>query len=256
MKKLNVNTRNNQCKLKIILAVSILNIPMCISTAYATIALDRTRAIITSDEKSISLNITNENKQFPYLANAWLENEKGEKINEPFTVLPPIQRVEAGAASQIKIQALPAAAALPQDRESVFYFRLREIPPKNDTPNTMQLAVQSRIKLFYRPIGITQKNGPGATPWQEKMTLIQQNGQYIANNPTPYFITIVAASTDKNSQPIDKFEPVMISPKTTQSLNISVNTLGNTPVLTYVNDQGSRPTLKFTCQANQCQVTR
>lgn len=50
-----------------------------LSSAQAAVALDRTRAIITGDEKSISLNISNENKQLPYLAQGWVENEKGEK---------------------------------------------------------------------------------------------------------------------------------------------------------------------------------
>ncbi|MBH2713317.1 molecular chaperone, partial [Serratia marcescens] len=36
------------------------------STADAAIALDRTRAIYVSDAKSISLNITNENKELPF----------------------------------------------------------------------------------------------------------------------------------------------------------------------------------------------
>lgn len=40
------------------------------STADAAIALDRTRAIYVSDAKSISLNITNENKELPFLAQA------------------------------------------------------------------------------------------------------------------------------------------------------------------------------------------
>ena len=48
-----------------------------LSSAQAAVALDRTRAIITGDEKSISLNISNENKQLPYLAQGWVENEKG-----------------------------------------------------------------------------------------------------------------------------------------------------------------------------------
>lgn len=49
------------------------------SSAQAAVALDRTRAIITGDDKSISLNISNENKQLPYLAQGWIENAQGEK---------------------------------------------------------------------------------------------------------------------------------------------------------------------------------
>ncbi|WP_153070434.1 fimbria/pilus periplasmic chaperone, partial [Escherichia coli] len=83
-----------------------------------------------------------------------LEDEQGNKIQSPLVVLPPVQRIEPGKPSQIKIQALPAAKQLPQDRETLYYFNLREIPPKSNKPNTLQIALQTRIKLFYRPAAI------------------------------------------------------------------------------------------------------
>lgn len=98
----------------------------------ATIALDRTRIIFNGADKSVSLSISNQNKELPYLAQGWLENEQGEKIETPLIVLPPIQRIEPGNKSQVKVQSLPDIAQLPQDRESVFYFNLREIPPRSE----------------------------------------------------------------------------------------------------------------------------
>ena len=85
-----------------------------------------------------------------------MENENGERIESPLIVLPPIQRIEPGDKSQIKVQSLPDIAKLPQDRESVFYFNLREIPPRSNKPNVLQIALQTRIKLFYRPASITR----------------------------------------------------------------------------------------------------
>lgn len=35
---------------------------------------------------------------------------------------------------------------------------------------------------------------------------------------------------------------------------VSATALGNSPVLTYINDYGGRPTLTFSCQGNQCHV--
>ena len=225
-----------------------------LTSAHAAVALDRTRAIITGDEKSISLNISNENKQLPYLAQGWIENDKGEKISEPFTVLPPVQRVEPGAKSQVKIQALPGAAALPQDRESVYYFNLREIPPKSDKPNTLQLALQTRIKLFYRPKNIIPTSEQVNNPWQEKLTLTRQGDKYTVTNPTPYFVTIVDAAPNIDGKTVADFDPVMVAPKSSQVLGGSVNALGSKPVLTYINDYGGRPTLTFQCQGHDCHV--
>jgi P pilus assembly chaperone PapD len=135
--------RNNT--VKTLSVAGLLTTTLLSGQAQAAIALDRTRVILNGGDNSASMSITNKNTQLPYLAQGWLENEQGEKINSPLIVLPPVQRVEPGAQSQVKVQALPAAKALPQDRESLFYFNLREIPPKSNKANTLQIALQTRI---------------------------------------------------------------------------------------------------------------
>lgn len=147
---------------------------MFTSQAIAAIALDRTRVIFNGADKSISLNVSNQNKELPYLAQGWMENENGERIDSPLLVLPPIQRIEPGDKSQVKVQSLPDIAKLPQDRESVFYFNLREIPPRSDKPNVLQIALQTRIKLFYRPAAIYATQTDLTHPWQEKIILTKK----------------------------------------------------------------------------------
>ena len=82
---------------------------------------------------------------------------------------------------------------LPQDRESVYYFNLREIPPRTDKANTLQIALQTRIKLFYRPAAIVPSQQQLSNPWQQKLTLTRVGDQYRVNNPTPYYVTLVDA---------------------------------------------------------------
>ncbi|CAI1077631.1 Chaperone protein papD precursor [Serratia proteamaculans] len=218
----------------------------------AAIALDRTRVIFDGGQNSVSLNISNQNKQLPYLAQAWLEDEQGNKMQSPLVVLPPVQRVEPGKPSQVKIQALPAAKQLPQDRETLYYFNLREIPPKSDKPNTLQIALQTRIKLFYRPAAIAPQQN--AAPWQEQLTLTKQGDKYQVNNPTPYYITLVDAGSKKGAEGVKGFEPLMVPPLGNVSLGVSAAALGSRPVLTYINDYGGRPQLTFSCSGSACQV--
>ncbi|CAI0998463.1 Chaperone protein papD precursor [Serratia marcescens] len=222
--------------------------------ASAAIALDRTRVIFNGGDKSVSMSISNENKQLPYLAQGWIEDADGKKISSPLTVLPPVQRLEPGAKSQVKVQGLPAANTLPQDRETLFYFNLREIPPKSDKPNTLQLALQTRIKLFYRPKAIAVTNPESVAPWQEKLTLTKQGDGYQVNNPTPYYVTLVDASSKKGGASAPGFEPLMVPPKGSASLKVAASALGNAPVLTYVNDYGGRPQLTFSCNGASCQA--
>ncbi|MGG7597588.1 chaperone protein PapD [Pseudomonas sp. TE6288] len=221
-------------------------------TTLAAVSLDRTRVIFTGADKSVSLGISNQNAQLPYLAQAWLENEHAEKIGSPLVVVPPIQRLEAGSNSQVKIQGLPALAELPQDRESLFYFNLREIPPRSDKPNTLQIALQTRVKLFYRPAAIATKASMGQVPWQERLTLIRQGDAYRVNNPTPYYVTLIDAARDAKAGSVSAFKPLMVAPGAQQDLGLGRTQLGDSPVLTYVNDYGGRPRLSFTCAGDTC----
>lgn len=231
---------------------SLLLSAVVVDSSQAAIALDRTRIIFDGSQKSVSLNVSNQNKQLPYLAQGWIEDDQGNKIQGPLTVLPPVQRIEPGKPSQVKIQALPAVQLLKQDRETVYYFNLREIPPKSTKPNTLQLALQSRIKLFYRPAAIAiDTNAP---PPQEQLTLTRQGDKYVVNNPTPYYVTLVDASNKKDGPGIKSFEPMMVPPKSNLPLTVSVAAVGNSPVLTYVNDYGGRPQLSFGCNGSTCMV--
>lgn len=223
------------------------------SAVQAAVALDRTRAILNETEKSVSMNVTNQNKQLPYLVQGWLEDEKSNKVNSPLTVLPPVQRLEPGAKTQVKVQGLPAVAQLPQDRESLFFFNLREIPPRSDKPNTLQIALQTRIKLFYRPKAIVATQHDVDNPWQQKITLQRQGDSYQVTNPTPYYVTIVDGGSTKGAN-ISGFEAVMVAPKSSAALKVAASKLGNAPVLTYINDWGGRPQLQFRCQGSTCQV--
>ncbi|OKP01670.1 fimbria/pilus periplasmic chaperone [Xenorhabdus eapokensis] len=245
-------------KLKNILMITAMTVSslMPIHQATAAIALDRTRVIFNGNTKSVSLNIENQHLDLPYLAQAWIEDDKGNKINSPIVVVPPVQRVEAGAKSQVKIQTLPAIAQLPQDRESLFYFNIREIPPRSEKSNVLQIALQTRVKLFYRPEAVIARRIDLDNPWQEKLTLTREGNQYVVNNPTPYYITISEASNKVNGKSVAGFEPLMLAPRSSEKLGGTTNSLGNTPVLTYVNDYGGRPQLTFNCSGNTCAVTK
>ncbi|CRM30025.1 fimbria/pilus periplasmic chaperone [Pseudomonas fluorescens] len=225
-------------------------------TANAAVGLDRTRVIFDGGKEATSVNITNNNTQLPYLAQGWIEDETGKKITTPLIVLPPVQRLEPGKQSQVKVQALPAAKSLPQDRETVYYFNLREIPPRSDKSNTLQIALQTRIKLFYRPQAIEPSQQDLSNPWQEKLTLTREGDQYRVSNPTPYYVTLVDARSSKDSTTVPGFVPLMVPPKGSLVLGPAAKALGTSPYLAYVNDYGGRPLLAFTCTGDTCTVDR
>ena len=223
-------------------------------SSHAAIGLDRTRVIFDGGKDATSVNITNNNPQLPYLAQGWIEDEQGNKITSPLIVLPPVQRLEPGKKSQVKVQALPAVKSLPQDRETVYYFNLREIPPRSDKANSLQIALQTRIKLFYRPASIVPSQQERSDPWQKQLILTREADDFQVNNPTPYYITLIDARSSKEGKTSPGFEPLMVPPKGTLKLGVSAAALGSKPWLTYVNDYGGRPALAFSCTGNTCKV--
>lgn len=218
--------------------------------AHAAVSLDRTRVIYQENMKSVSLTIKNNNNKLPYLAQAWIDDAYGKKLDIPFVTLPPLQRVEPGMESLVKIQALPIVRKLPKDRESLFYFNLREIPPRSDKPNVLQLALQTRIKFFYRPESLVVESGSNVVAWQENMKLKVRRDSVEFINPTPYFISIVDAQ--QSGRIVTGFEPIMISPLSTKVLALK---FGGNPRITYVDDYGGRRDLKYICPAiGDCKI--
>jgi chaperone protein PapD len=225
---------------------------ICVVTpSFAAISLDRTRAIFNESERSMTLSIKNDNTLLPYLAQAWLENSLMEKITTgPLIVTPPVQRVEPGKTSLVRVSSTFEVSKLPLDKESVFYFNLREIPPKSDKANALQIALQTKIKLFYRPKAIEAK--PNAV-WQDQLVLNEIPDGYNVVNPTPYYITVTGLADSKSDIDKGEFPPFMIAPKS--ELEIQSKHYKR-PLISYINDYGGRPILPFECAASRCVVVK
>ncbi len=90
-------TNNRKFLLRFITSIMVMTIP----AANAAVGLDRTRLIINGDKKSETLTITNHNKEAPYLAQSWVEDDSGKKLENEFIALPlcnglnPIQKVKS-----------------------------------------------------------------------------------------------------------------------------------------------------------------
>ncbi|AXH63026.1 MULTISPECIES: fimbria/pilus periplasmic chaperone [Providencia] len=236
-------------KVQIVTAISL---SLLAQSAYSAIALDRTRIIYNEQDKTVGMGLTNEHLTSPYLAQAWIENDKDEKVNSPFIVTPPVHRIEANSKSQIKIQTIPAVAQLPKDRESVYYLNVREIPPRSEKVNVLQIALQTKIKLFYRPAAIVIKDRMEVIPQENDMKILKQGANYIVKNPSPYFLSITKLK--KGNTEVQNFEPVMVAPFSEAGLGKVTGDLGSSPTLVYLNDFGGTMDLKFSCQSAECSV--
>ncbi|MDW4684122.1 fimbrial chaperone [Escherichia coli] len=144
------------------------------SSAIADIVISGTRVVYKSEQKSVNVRLENKGNN-PLLVQSWLDtgddNAEPGSITVPFTATPPVSRIDAKRGQTIKLM-YTASSALPKDRESVFWFNVLEVPPKPDAAKAanqslLQLAFRTRIKLFYRPEGLSgiSSDAPLALKW-------------------------------------------------------------------------------------------
>ncbi|MEG6258803.1 fimbria/pilus periplasmic chaperone [Enterobacter bugandensis] len=220
----------------------------------ASVSLDRTRIIFREPDKAVSVSVKNPSTQQPFLAQSWLGGDTdSEKKSQPLVAVPPVQRLEPDSSSIVTLKPTALAASLPKDRESVLYFNLRGIPPKSSTPNTLQLAMQTRVKVFYRPAALAKLEKEGA--WQKKVILTRRGNILVARNPSPFNVVIIRARTAGGKDVMSDYPAVTLPPMSSVSLPAKATQYGTAPVFTYLDDFGGKVALPFRCNGNTCNVT-
>lgn len=224
----------------LILSLTLLNI------SFAQLSFDRTRVIFDRDKSnSQSVVVSNTNKKDPYLAQSWIEDENGKKIEAPLVALPILQRINPGQEKQVKIS-LVGQNNLPQDRESMLYFNVLGVPPKTkNIENQLNIVIQSKIKLFYRPKGLKkyQKND-----WIKEMQVSKNGNSYTLQNPTPYHIVIYALSNN-GSKEKKIAQDIIVKPFGYATVNRS---LGDKPTFYFINDFGGTLSQTYQCSSSNC----
>jgi P pilus assembly chaperone PapD len=123
--------------------------------AQAGVALGATRVIYQADQKQVSLGVNNSDDRNTFLIQSWVENSDGKKDGR-FVITPPLFVMQGKKENTLRI--IDATNhSLPADRESLFWVNVKAIPSVDKSQmkaNTLQLAITSRIKLFYRPLGL------------------------------------------------------------------------------------------------------
>lgn len=159
------------------------------SSAQANLVINTTRVIYNGAAHAVTVNVMNEGDQ-PSLMQSWLDSGNPDSIPDevetPFSLLPPVARVNAGMSQAVKITW--NGDPLPTDRESVFYLNVMDIPPDpaGADSNYVQFAIRTRIKLFFRPKGLGGRadNAPRQLVWQQVGPAIR------LSNPTPFHVSV------------------------------------------------------------------
>lgn len=169
-------------------AIAVLMIlAMSVGLANAGVGLGATRVIYPSDQKQVTLGVSNNDSKSTFLVQSWVENADDQRDGR-FAITPPLFLMQGKKESTLRI--IDASNhSLPQDRESLFWLNVKAIPSLDkgqQQDNVLQLAITSRIKMFYRPVGL--KIEPDKAP---ALLRFKRGGNVLSiSNPTPYFITL------------------------------------------------------------------
>ncbi len=179
-------TRRMMCG-KVMAVVMTLAVAGSIGAATAGVGLGATRVVYPSDQKQVTLGVSNNDDKGTFLIQSWVENADGQKDGR-FVITPPLFLMQGKKENTLRI--IDATNhSLPKDRESLFWVNVKAIPSLDKSQqqdNTLQLAITSRIKLFYRPRGLNI--APDKAPEQLRF---KRSGNVLSIvNPTPYFVTL------------------------------------------------------------------
>lgn len=155
--------------------------------ANAGVALGATRVIYPAGQKQVLLPVTNNDAESIFLIQSWIDNAKDTKDNQ-FVITPPLFSMKGKKENTLRI--IDASNnQLPTDRESLFWINVKAIPSMDKSrkdQNTLQLAIISRIKMFYRPSDLSI--APDKAP--EKLRFRRNGNTLLMINPTPYYLTV------------------------------------------------------------------
>lgn len=172
--------------------IAALFIASFLPSVQAGMVVNGTRFIYPAKQQEISVRVSNDGTE-PSLVQAWIDrgdpSSKPDQADAPFLLTPPIFRLDPGKGQSLRLAF--TGEALPTDRETVFWLNLLDVPPQPaaDSGNSMQFAIRTRLKLFYRPSGLPGSASGAAQ--QISWRLVQNGAQSVlrASNPSAFHVS-------------------------------------------------------------------
>ncbi len=213
-----------------------------ISTASASVTMIKTRIIYPSNAKSETLKLKN-NDNIPYIMQIWTDinnpDSTPDNADGPFVVQPTVFRIEPNSGRNANL--IYTGGNLPQDKESLFYLNLVQIPPRDASSgeNELSFLVRHRIKIFYRPVSL--KMDIADIGKHISFSNITSSGVEVKND-SPYFLSLNAANIVGQSGERIELEPSMIAPFSNGKLPIKSGKVTNFKpskvIFSFTNDLG------------------
>lgn len=215
--------------------------------ANASVVMNNTRVIYSSDKKSVNVQLVNKSAE-AHLVQSWIDNgdpdAKPETLRLALAVVPSVVRIGANDGQILTVVKNDLAASLPKDRESLFWLNFIDIPPnpKDKSGSYIQFAVRNRVKVFFRPAKLNRV----PNKLQAYLKLSNESNGLCVRNDSPYYITIAGLSKVRNGSKKDNLlqETVLAKPFSCASISKSTGLFAQEKVyLTFIDDFGTLRTV-------------
>lgn len=208
--------------------------------ASAGIQVDQTRVIYNGNEKSAALSIHNDTDE-TWMVQTWLDtgDSSSTPTNLPMQAIPPILKL-AGNKDAI-LRFIYSGTGLPTDRETVYWINVQEIPPASKQENVLQIAIRTRVKLFYRPttLNTTLQKEVEALSWRK------EGNQLVVTNKGPLHITFGTLTLKNGANKTWKVNADMVKPMGSLRINLPAGAIvADRLSFTFINDFGGHTEIK------------
>nr|WP_314871839.1 fimbria/pilus periplasmic chaperone [uncultured Pseudomonas sp.] len=179
--------------------------------ASASVVIATTRVIYPAQQSEVTVRLSNEGSS-PSLVQAWIDDGRAqaalEDLDVPFSLSPPLFRIDPKKGQSLRIAKL--GQALPADRESMYWLNVLDVPPKAEG-DVLQVSLRSRIKLLYRPAGLSGSAAEAHRKLTWTLVSDAQSWALEAHNPTPYFVNLSSIGTQQEGRELQG-EPSHVPP--------------------------------------------
>ncbi|WP_336222439.1 molecular chaperone [Enterobacter bugandensis] len=153
------------------------------TASHAGVIINGTRLVYQGEKKESSLGLSNPDAT-DYLVQSWVDSGGKNLAKAPFLITPPLFRLDAHEDNVLRV--VRTGVNLPEDRESLYWLNIKAIPSSKHVEgvNTLQIAINTRIKLLYRPSAVKGRPEDVA----DKLEWRREGNDLVVNNPTPFYM--------------------------------------------------------------------
>lgn len=208
--------------------------------AQADLGVEHSR-VVQAGDSPVSVRVWNDGVR-DSLVQAWIDVGDGaarpEQLKVPYVVVPPMFKLSPGRNRDIMIRAI-SGQSLPQDRESVFWLNILDVPAgvRQDTAPKLEYAVNWRIKVFHRPKNLKGSVDTAASVVDWQIESSGETSRLIARNPTPFHVILARLDLDGRQLLLEPSN-ALIAPFSEWSLPLHGDTEGVQLNFRWVDDAG------------------